>query len=142
RLGRSGAKSGRIRSGGVAAVRSFVARGGVRRRVADGLLGVESACARAGDRDAGAAISVTAQRDASFVGTARRPGGRTRRRGDKESRRQGVKIISLLVSHFPPLHVFPSPPLLAYLPLHHSIPPSQMELRSALRMSACERAGT
>src|SRR5262249_47757690 len=55
RLGRSGAKPDRIRLRGVAALRSFVARGRVRRRVGGGLLGVESARARTGDRYAGAA---------------------------------------------------------------------------------------
>src|SRR4029434_7224 len=83
RLGRSGAKPDRLRPGGVAVVRSFVARGGDRRRVVDGLVGVDSAGARTENRDAGAPIPVTTQRDVTLVGTARRPGGRrTGRRGD------------------------------------------------------------
>src|SRR5262250_978213 len=84
RLGRSGAKPDRIRAGGVAAVRSFVARWGVRRRVVDGLLGAESASARTGDRDAGAAIPVTTQRDVTLVGTARRPRRGSGRVGERE----------------------------------------------------------
>src|SRR5262245_42540611 len=78
----NGAKPDRIRIGGVAAVRSFVARGSVRRRVVDGLLGVESACAGTGDCDAGAAISVAAQRDAPFARTAGRAGRGTEGRRD------------------------------------------------------------
>src|SRR5882672_423582 len=74
--GRNSAKPDRIRPGGVAAVRSFVARGGVGRRVVDDLLGAESACARTGDRDAGAAIPVASQRDAPFARAAGRAGGR------------------------------------------------------------------
>src|SRR5262245_43763663 len=61
--------------------------------------------------------------------------------GDKESGRQGFKISSILVSHSPPIHVFHSLPLLVSFSLLLSAPPSQMEFRPALKMSACERAG-
>src|SRR5215510_958969 len=132
RLGRSDAKPGRIRSGGVAAVRSFVARGGVRRRVVDGLLGVESACARAGDRDAGAAIPVTAQRDAPIVGAARRPGGGTRRGGGGQTSRQGVKESRSFLSTFPPRSLSTS----SLLPLSLYPPPLVSPPRRSKRSGA------
>src|SRR5262245_53438556 len=89
-------------------------------------------------------LCVVAKREVSLVGTAQRPLRKDKERGragDKESRRQGFKIISILVSHSPPIHVFQSLPLLVSFPLYLSAPPSQMEFRSALKMSACERAG-
>src|SRR5262249_50835180 len=130
---RNSTKPDRIRAGGVAAVRSFVARGGVRRRVVNGLLGVESACARTGDRDAGAAIPVAAQRDAPFVGTAGRPRRGSGRAGEGGSGRVREREKKRLIvrQRFPPLPRSPALPL----------PRSLTEWRSASRTSACERAG-
>src|SRR5262245_49172632 len=113
--GRNSAKPDRIRAGGVAAVRSFIARGGLRRRVINGLLGVESARARAGDRDAGAAIPVAAQRDFAIIGTAWSAGRGTegQRDGEKEGqrdrgteRRRDCPSLSIALSL--PLSVSPS----------------------------------